>query len=460
MKHRLIPATVLMAACAWSALGAVPTAPESNGLIPLTSTGFVNGTNQYSVNNFGPESLSIDIAKNGNAIVSWEDDGDGLYVIESVWTLIGPSGGLITPPIVVSNRSTAGALSTLEVKTNIFLSYWRSDNTSIPGYTGWGPKAKANRFGDGIGMGAMPWEIGLEIPELYAVNEDAGGPPGPANDFVCVQLMNNNGTPLRPGTINGVTNLGIVTFTDATVQPAGAIRLGGWDYLGSGNLVILGESQQSAEWVLTVQGSGNVPVYRVASPCRLEGKGYSAVSATPDAGSIARNGVAVTANGFAVRWGGVGGTATVRLFDNAGNPTTTNLQMAVITGHPEAAGGGDGNDHGISGNGKDAYVLSCNYSSGGTNGFWVTVLNANGTARWSRDVAPELTMVNLGGSSAAIEDRGQVAVVFGATPDPALNPTIMGRRFDPAGNPIGSALFCVDVEDPKLAFAATPARPP
>src|SRR5258706_9274569 len=168
MKHRLIPATVLMAACAWSALGAVPTAPESNGLIPLTSTGFVNGTNQYSVNNFGPESLSIDIAKNGNAIVSWEDDGGGLDDIESVWTLIGPSGGLITPPTVVSNRSTAGALSTLEVKTNIFLSYWRSHNTSTSGYTCWGPRAKTNRFCDGIGMGAMPCEIGFENPEIFS----------------------------------------------------------------------------------------------------------------------------------------------------------------------------------------------------------------------------------------------------------------------------------------------------
>jgi hypothetical protein len=74
-------------------------------------------------------------------------------------------------------------------------------------------------------MAAMPWEIGLEIPELADINmDDAGLTTGnlpDSNDFVCVQLLNNDGSPLRPGPINGITNLGIVTFADSDVQPAG-----------------------------------------------------------------------------------------------------------------------------------------------------------------------------------------------------------------------------------------------
>jgi hypothetical protein len=276
MKPSHLLLTAALTACALSAVAqqVLPGAPELNGLIPKTGTGYVNGTNAYSINNHGSEALSVDIANNGNVIVGWEDDGSGLADIESVWTLLDPLGQLITPPTVVSNRSTLGGLGTLEAMTNIFLSYYRSDNTSIPGYTGWGPRVKANRFGNGIGMGAMPWEIGLEVPELYDINEDAGGPPGPADDFVCVQLLNNDGTPLRLGPINGVTNLGIVTFADADVQPQGAIRLGGWDYLANGNIVIVGESRQVADRALTGQAAGNVPVYRVVTPAGIQVKGY------------------------------------------------------------------------------------------------------------------------------------------------------------------------------------------
>jgi hypothetical protein len=148
------------------------------------------------------------------------------------------------------------------------------------------------------------------------------------------------------------------------------IRIGGWDYLSTGNILIVGESRQNDDWVLTGQTTGRTPVYRIVTPGGTQVKAYSAVSATPDAGNIARNGAAVTANGFAVRWQGVSG-ATVRLFDNNGSPTTTNLDLATLTGHPEAGGGGDGGSHGINGNGKDAYVMSGDYTSNETNGIWV-----------------------------------------------------------------------------------------
>jgi hypothetical protein len=455
MKSLLIPLAAMVAAGALSASAQVlPGAPETNGLTPKTITGYVNGTN--TINNAGTESLSIDIASNGNLIIGWEDDGDGLSDIESVWTLLDPNGNLITPQTVVSNRSTLGALGTLETITTSFLSYYRSDNTTIPGYTGWGPKVKANRFGNGIGMAAMPWEIGLEIPELYDINmDDAGLATGnlpDSNDFVCVQLLNNDGSPRRSGTINGVENLGIVTFADADVQPLGNIRLGGWDYLSNGNILIVGESRQNDDWVLTGQTDGRTPVYRIVTPGGVQVKAYSAVSATPDPGNIARNGAAVTANGFAVRWQGVGGLAQVRLFDNDGTPTTTNLDLVTLTGHEEAGGGGDGGSHGISGNGKDAYVLSGDYNVNGTNGIWVTVLNADGTVRWSRDVADDMILTSANASSAAVDESGQVIVVFAAKIDPLLPArSILGRRFDATGKPVGGTFYVSEVEAPDLS---------
>lgn len=453
MKYAiLLSAAVAAAIVLPGSAQTLPGAPENNGLTPKTATGFVNGTNSYSINNFGTESLSIDIANNGNMIVGWEDDGGGLQDIESVWTLLDSNGNLITSPTVVSNRSTLGALGTLEVTTNIFLSYYRSDNTSIPGYTGWGPKVKANRFGNGFGMGALPWEIGLEVPELYVINEDSGGPPPASDDFVCVQLLNNDGTPLRPGIINGITNLGIVTFADEDVQPAGAIRIGGWDYLSSGNILIVGDSRQAADRALTGQTNGNVPVYRIVTPGGIQVKGYSAISSTPDAGGISRNGAAVTASGFAVRWQGLNGQAYVRLFDNSGTPTSVNLSLTNLTGHAQAGGGGDGSNHGMSSNGKDAYVISSDYNIDGTNGIWVTVLNANGTVRWSRDVASDMVLSLVQASSAAIDESGQVVVVFSSITDAGYARGVMGRRFNAAGNPVGGTFYISEIEVPDPAL--------
>ena len=54
-----------------------PVRPRTNGLTPTTATAYVNGTNLYAINNFGMESLSLDMARNGNVIIGWEDDGDG-----------------------------------------------------------------------------------------------------------------------------------------------------------------------------------------------------------------------------------------------------------------------------------------------------------------------------------------------------------------------------------------------
>jgi len=152
----------------------------------------------------------------------------------------------------------------------------------------------------------------------------------------------------------------------------------------------------------------------------------------------------------------------VRLFDNDGTPTTTNLDLATLTGQAEAGDGGDGGDAGISGNGQDAYVIVGGYNTGLTNGVWVTVLNTDGTVRWSRDVANDLvlTMGSVRGASADIDKSGQVVVVFSASPDPSLPSMIMGRRFDAAGNPAGATFYVSEVEPPDYQVLFYPSDSP
>jgi hypothetical protein len=170
------------------------------------------------------------------------------------------------------------------------------------------------------------------------------------------------------------------------------------------------------------------------------------VSEVPQANEI-WHGAGVTAHGFAVRFA-AGGRTTVRMFDNAGSPTSTNLDIANLTGKAAAAGGGRGDGTGFHGNGKDAYVLV----NGGTDEqgalqVWVTVLNAIGTVRYSKAVADDLTLTKVERTDAAIDAAGRVFVVFGAmTPDSAVT-LVMGRVFDPTGNPVGGTFYVSEKEE-------------
>jgi hypothetical protein len=138
------------------------------------------------------------------------------------------------------------------------------------------------------------------------------------------------------------------------------------------------------------------------------------------------------------------------MFDNNGNPTTANLVLTTFTGYPQSGGGGRGGGAGFHGNGKDAYIHAANYSVGGTNGFWATVLNTNGTVRWSRDVSDDLTLVSAGDGDAAITESGEVVVVFNAVPASGLNSVVLARRFDAAGNPVGGTFYVSEKEVPNL----------
>src|SRR3954453_4855157 len=79
----------------WAATmhAAAPGAPEDNGLTPKADTVYINvppdwHNNSTTDNTHNMESMGIAIANNGNIIVGWEDDGDGITDLEGVWTLL------------------------------------------------------------------------------------------------------------------------------------------------------------------------------------------------------------------------------------------------------------------------------------------------------------------------------------------------------------------------------------
>ena len=377
MKTRTLPFLSVFASCVLSVIGqTTPGAPEDNGLTPKTETIYLN-VPPDSLNNGNTESLGVAIGQNGNVLVGWEDDGDGILDTEALWTMYNSSGVSLTPDTVQVSLDPALAGQSL---TNKFLSYFRADGSATPGISSWGPKIKANLFGDGFGMGATSYGLGVEVPQFAMLQTQADGSEG---DFPSVQLLTKDGQPA--GIVAGVD--------DAYADRAGDIRIADWEYLSNGNVVIVGESRQDQDLIDVYGGStaGHQAIYRIVDATGREIKAVSMVSATPDPAQI-WHGVGVTSNGFAVRFDA--GGAKVRMFDNSGNPTTTNIDLAAVTGYAIAAAGGRGDGAGFHGNGKDAYVaVNAGTDDQGAKAVWVTVLNANGTVRYSTNATAGMTLV-------------------------------------------------------------------
>jgi hypothetical protein len=416
-----------------------PGRPDDNGLMANTETFYINTPNL--INNGRSESIGVAIASNGNVIIGWEDDGDALTDLESVWTLFDSAGNSITPDTLITSIDPAYAGQTL---TSKFLSYFRTDQSAVSGRTSWGPKIKANLFGDGMGMGATSFELGLEAPELADIQLDAGG----GGDFPSVQVLANDGQPI--GIRAGVT--------DADAEPQGDIRIADWDYLANGNIVIVGESRQESD--MTDRFGGSTPlrhaVYRVVNAAGAEVKAYGLASSTPERIEM-WHGAAVTKNGFALRFAlanpGQAQRATVRLFDNNGNPTSDNLDLGTLAGDESAAGGGRGDSAGFDGNGNDAYAAVC---SAGTS-VRLTVINADGTLRYTRPVGTEVGLKSVGRTDVAIDAAGRVAVVYGATYNGgpvdetgADVSVVLGQLFDAQGEPLGGTFYVSEKEAPGM----------
>ncbi len=439
-QTKLIVLATLGGLAAWAQT--LPGAPEDNGLTPKTDTIYVNRKTFEidQINNGNTESLGVAIANNGNVIVGWEDDGDGVANLGAVWTIYDAAGNPVTPETETTSLApvSAGTITTR------FLSYFRANGSAVGGGHSWGPKIKANLFGDGVGMGATSWQLDLEVPELGAYDGNNTG------DYPTVQLLSNAGQPVK-------------ILTGVSVEYAGRpgdIRIADWEYLSNGNLVIAGESRQNNDLVDVFGGStpSRHVIFRILDPNGNVVKAETLASPSPDFVGDAEmwHGVGVTAGGFALRYKSDSGPVVVRMFDNAGNALTEELNLAEITGHPQAGGGGRGDGAGFHGNGRDAYVAAC--ASG--NEVWVTVLNTNGTVRFSRSVADDLPdLSSVGRVDAAIDEEGNVIVVFSAAYEPG-NPVriVLGRRFDKQGNPVGGTFYVSEKEppDPLTANATNP----
>ncbi|MCB1128684.1 MAG: hypothetical protein KDM81_19470, partial [Verrucomicrobiae bacterium] len=195
---------------------------EGNGLAARTDTFFVNDLSD-SPNNGSTESLGVAITSGGDVVIGWEDDGDGLSDFEAVWTLYSAGGTPLTEDAEITSNQ-GGSI------TSRYRAYFRSNGTPTPAYPAWGPKIKANLFGNGFGMGATAFDLRLEVPEVTDIEMAAGS----SGDWPAVQLMGNNSEPI--GIVSGVS------VAEAT--PSGDIRIADWDYLSTGNIVIVGESRQ------------------------------------------------------------------------------------------------------------------------------------------------------------------------------------------------------------------------
>jgi len=439
-----------MASAASLSLAQVGT-PLDAGLTPRTPTIDVN----TNYNNNSLETGSTAITANTNVVVGWEDDGADITYWGAAFTVYDRDGNLITPNSSISSVSPGAPCADIVngPVTTTYRSFYRADGSATPSYTAWAAKVKANLFGTGFGLGGSADAIACEIPQFFNIQVDTGGTS--SGDVPAVQFLNNDGS--RDASIGGPDVAGIASFSDADAEAAGNIRMGDWERLANGNVVIVGESRQADDRLLTGQTGGNVVVYKVLNSTGGVVKAFSVVTsevaAEATVGQEMWHGVGVTANGFAIRFSQ--GGAKVRLFDNDGNPQGPNIDLAAVTGHPEAGGGGRGDSTGFTGNGKDAYVHACPSAVGP----WVTVLNANGTVRYSRQLTDPGVLGTGGGSDrmgAGIAADGRVIVAFQAQntdTNNAIGGLPQARLFDPSGNPIGPVFYVSERETPANALA-------
>lgn len=424
-----------LAVASASAQDGLPGAPEENGLQPVSTTVYINTSD--ILNNGRTESLGIAITSGAHVVVGWEDDSPTpadapMDHLGATWTLIDTLGEWVTPEteIVARHPDYAGATAYRR-----FLSFFRPDGSPTPGTGMWGPKIKANPFGDGFGMGVTGWAVADEIHELEAFDA------GLRQDSPYVQLLNNAGEPL--GVLTGVPA--------AYHQRDGGIRIGDWHYLANGNIVIAGESRQDAD--LEAVFGGPAPnrhvIVRVVSPTGEEVRATQLASSDSSARGEMWHGLAVTRNGFAVRFSD-NGAGVIRLFNNDGTPVGDNINLGELAEEPIAGTGGRGDGVGFHGNGEDAYAaVATGVDAEERRRVWVTVINADGTRRWTRDVSDDVELGTVGRCDVGIDGQGRVVVVYNGTLLTADSPSVVyGRLFAADGAPLGGTFYVSELEMP------------
>jgi hypothetical protein len=402
--------------------------PEDNGVTAKTDTIYVNPPSL--LNNDNTESIGVAIASNGNVLVGWEDDGDLLQDTEAAWMLYSPDGVLLNQAVDITTLNPAAPGATIN---SVYRSFFRANGDPTPHYTAWGPKIKANLFGAGLGMGATAFDLGIEVPELAPVNNNAAGDN--AGDFPAVQLLTDTGAPVK-----------IVSWSDADAEPDGDIRIGDWDYLANGNILIVGEDRQAEEQTRLGAPTDRQPVFKIVTQANVEVKGLTLASssAAPDRNDM-WHGSAVTATSFGIR-----AARSLRFFNNDGTPLGDNVDVETLTGDAVYVGGTDrGESVPFHGNGKDAYVLAAlGTDKNGVRGVFVTVFNADGTLRWATNGTAGLTITATGRVDAAIDQQGRVVFVYTdvASVLDGTKKTVRGRILDNTGKALGGAFLISDTE--------------
>lgn len=405
-------AAVLLCTGAYAQDDFAPANPQDVGVTPLTDTVLLN----EDVANESLESIGIDITADEKVIVGWEDDPSGI------------EAGIRMFDINLTNMPWAN-----DAEGNNASSYYNDDGTPMTDDNAWGPKVKANWYGEGFGMGAVAYGVNSGLQSGSAV---------PA-----VQLYEADGTPIIP--IRAGVN-------DAYAIPDGnGIRIGDWCYLTNGSIAIAGEDRQpeaveggQKQISLAILGPDDVLPTEVL--LASNGEGYEMW-----------HGVAPLANGCVLRYRGPNGV-TIRYFDNAGAPTTDELDLSAFGSDFNAGvmtSGGRGDHEGIDSDADNRVILATKANLDGFEGNEVYAMVFDGAG--NEVVAPILVsgdaaavvageggeggynFTNASNVDGAIGPDGSFIVVW-ADADPFGSDRIqMARVFNPDGTP-APPIFTVD----------------
>lgn len=296
---------------AWAS-NAEPVSVEEAGITPLTDSILIS-TDEIG-NGYRIESMGVAIVED-KIIVVWEDDPSGNY---AVWMFYDTEGNALTEAPQSFRRPDGNPTSTRGI---------------------WGPKIKANMYGDGAVFGSIFWDwFGAEdnrndMPEFNDLDGDA-----PA-----IQLLSNNAD------FEGHMFLGL---PKDYLMREGGTRISDIDFLSDGHILVTAEDRKAGVGDMYGLISNRVVVAAKLTPSGEVVAGPVNVSMR-DGNGEAWHGAATFPGGFAVRYQNDG--PRIRFFDNDLNPLTDDIALADID--PLLNSGGRGDGTGFKGNGKGDVLL-------------------------------------------------------------------------------------------------------
>ncbi len=409
-----------------------PARPEDEGVIPLTDAKDLNTDVVSSDDNL--EQIDVDITSDDQIIICWEDDSAGI------------AAGIRVYDMNLTNRPWAD-----DYEGNNVSSYYFDDGEPTDDNSGWGPKVKANYFGDGFGMGSSAWGFpensGRLVESLSDLMKDDEG-RGP--DSPCVQIYQADMTPILPI---------ICGITDEFAQPQGSVRIADWCYLSNGNIAIAGESHQNDAHPQLLGMSQRERAVTLAV-LKLGKQFPDAVSRLHEADGRheMQHGLAPLADGFVARFNirdsGVFLRAFLRYFANDGKPITGDIDLRqfsfVSKDGLEVAGvlsyGGRGDSVGFDSNARDRVVLSVADDIDGIPGheIYAGVFDAQGNLItgpiYVNEGYPENDAVRC---DAAIATDGSFIIVWDDIYGLFGDEMVLARIFHPDGAP-ATRIFSID----------------